>query len=203
MKTINRYFFLTLLTFGIIISTAPITMAQTPDGETPAVEEVCDGLEGKAYGLCNAYCEAKDCEEAAEETGHSSCQRLKENYFDLTGEDFFPCECEVNEEVCDGEDNNCDGDVDEGCGTCFIANDDRSIYAAFYVTPGPNSGLCNQEERVYSPFDVPEGWYYYVTFQPNQPNTNCTIANGPMTEDRCAQNLCIGCDTVWKTYEEF
>jgi hypothetical protein len=75
-------------------------MAQTPDGETPAVEEVCDGLEGKAYGLCNAYCEAKDCGEAAEETGHKSCQNLKDNYFDLTGEEIFPCEEAIFECPC-------------------------------------------------------------------------------------------------------
>ena len=38
-------------------------MAQTPDGETPANEGVCDVLIGATpglYGLCNAYCEAQD-----------------------------------------------------------------------------------------------------------------------------------------------
>ena len=29
-------------------------VASTPDGETPAVEEVCAGQVGAAYGLCNA-----------------------------------------------------------------------------------------------------------------------------------------------------
>lgn len=39
--------------------------AQTPDGETPANEDVCDGLIGATpglYGLCVAFCEAQDCE---------------------------------------------------------------------------------------------------------------------------------------------
>lgn len=38
-------------------------MAQTPDGETPANEGVCDVLQGGTpglYGLCVAYCEAQD-----------------------------------------------------------------------------------------------------------------------------------------------
>lgn len=39
--------------------------AQTPDGETPANEGVCDGLVGSTpglYGLCVAFCEAQDAE---------------------------------------------------------------------------------------------------------------------------------------------
>jgi hypothetical protein len=39
-------------------------VAQTPDGETPANEGVCDVLQGGStpglYGLCVAYCEAQD-----------------------------------------------------------------------------------------------------------------------------------------------
>ena len=38
-------------------------MAQTPDGQTPANEGVCDVLQGHTpglYGLCVAYCEAQD-----------------------------------------------------------------------------------------------------------------------------------------------
>ncbi len=42
---------------------ATVVVAQTPDGETPANEGVCDSLIGATpglYGLCNAYCEAQD-----------------------------------------------------------------------------------------------------------------------------------------------
>ena len=40
-------------------------MAQTPDGETPAEETVCDPLKADGitkglYGLCVAFCEAQD-----------------------------------------------------------------------------------------------------------------------------------------------
>jgi hypothetical protein len=40
--------------------------AQTPDGEVPANEHVCDGLKADGitkalYGLCVAFCEAQDC----------------------------------------------------------------------------------------------------------------------------------------------
>jgi len=40
-------------------------LAQTPDGQTPAAEDTCDPLKGDGvtpglYGLCVAFCEAKD-----------------------------------------------------------------------------------------------------------------------------------------------
>lgn len=39
-------------------------VAQTPDGQTPATESVCNeaALGGALKGLCNAYCEALDCD---------------------------------------------------------------------------------------------------------------------------------------------
>jgi len=46
-----------------VIAFAPPLLASTPDGEKPAVESVCDDLQGGTpglYGLCIAYCEAQD-----------------------------------------------------------------------------------------------------------------------------------------------
>jgi hypothetical protein len=46
-----------------IVAVAFNTQAKTPDGETPANEGICDGLEFATpglYGLCIAYCEAQD-----------------------------------------------------------------------------------------------------------------------------------------------
>ena len=63
--------------------------AQTPDGQTPAEETVCDILSGKAWGLCVAYCEAQDCDLFPD---HPSCDVLRQNSTRLTGSDKFPCE---------------------------------------------------------------------------------------------------------------
>jgi hypothetical protein len=44
---------------------SPVAVAQTPDGETPANEGVCDeliGLTPGLYGLCVGFCEAQDAE---------------------------------------------------------------------------------------------------------------------------------------------
>jgi hypothetical protein len=64
---------------------------KTPNGKTPAKENVCHEYKegGEVYGLCIAYCEAKNCQT---ETDDPSCAKLKENYVCLTNMDFLPCE---------------------------------------------------------------------------------------------------------------
>lgn len=69
-----------------------LVFAQTPDGETPANEGVCDSLIGLTpglYGLCVGFCEAQDCEatwnpETSELTFDASCKpsnpKILENY---------------------------------------------------------------------------------------------------------------------------
>ena len=54
-----------LLLVSVLVLVAATGYAQTPDGETPANEGVCDeliGLTPGLYGLCVAFCEAQDCE---------------------------------------------------------------------------------------------------------------------------------------------
>ncbi len=69
-----------------------MAVAGTPDGSTPAEETVCDGLSGASKGICNAYCEAKDCDldDGSNASKSRACERLASKYQDLTGEDL-PC----------------------------------------------------------------------------------------------------------------
>ena len=69
--------------------------AKTPDGETPAVEDVCSLLTGAAFGLCNAYCEAMDCHLEDPKASSTACGKVGDKLVAITGEDP-PCE----EEVC-------------------------------------------------------------------------------------------------------
>jgi hypothetical protein len=78
-----------LLACSISVTIVPWGFAQTPDGETPALETVCDGLEGQAFELCEAYCEAQDCDEYPDQ---NSCTVLKRNYARVTGIDYLPCD---------------------------------------------------------------------------------------------------------------
>lgn len=81
----------------------------TPDGEPPALESECTDWQGQpGYGLCKAFCEAKDCDlvlsSYCETNGCDtdkkipSCERIKLEWENLTGEDSLPCE----EETCLG-----------------------------------------------------------------------------------------------------
>ncbi|MEE8525768.1 MAG: putative Ig domain-containing protein, partial [Thermoanaerobaculia bacterium] len=65
----------------------------TPDGDPPADEDVCDvfrGVNGPAFGLCNAFCEAQDCDGPG--FRETPCEQLRQNFIEQTGENRFPCE---------------------------------------------------------------------------------------------------------------
>jgi hypothetical protein len=65
--------------------------AETPDGQTPSEETVCDSQSGAAYGLCTAYCEAMDCDSPFAEASPTACSRVRANYERITGQPL-PCE---------------------------------------------------------------------------------------------------------------
>lgn len=64
--------------------------AQTPDGEPPSAEDVCAGLSGDAYGICNAYCEAMDCDSPERKASERACEQKYQKFRELTDEDP-PC----------------------------------------------------------------------------------------------------------------
>ena len=86
------------LVLGLSLSTTPTATASTPDGETPAEETVCDDLDGAEFGLCNAYCEAMDCDLAYDEDPetepHASdraCEQVLANFQKHSGGEDPPC----------------------------------------------------------------------------------------------------------------
>lgn len=66
--------------------------AQTADGMTPAEEMVCDGEVGAAFGLCNAFCEAMDCDSDTPQASDNACDKVAANFAKHTGRDRLPCE---------------------------------------------------------------------------------------------------------------
>ena len=80
---------------GLSLSAFPVYAQGTPDGQTPAQEKVCSGLSGAAFGLCNAYCEAQDCDVHR----RPSCEILRSNFEKVTGAAHFPCDT-VIEPAC-------------------------------------------------------------------------------------------------------
>lgn len=70
----------------------------TPDGETPAEETVCDELSGPSFGLCNAYCEAMDCDSDFPAASQNACDKVAANYAKHSDGEELPCV--VVEEEC-------------------------------------------------------------------------------------------------------
>ena len=65
----------------------------TPDDVPPAWEILCEkasGGDNQAFGLCIAYCEARDCDIG---TDSKPCEQLRENYMEITGA-AMPCDFE-------------------------------------------------------------------------------------------------------------
>jgi hypothetical protein len=74
---------------------ATLGLKKMPDGQPPAVEEGCSGLSGPAFGLCNAYCEAMDCDcdgvSCTANASQTACDRVAQQSAAATGGDLPPC----------------------------------------------------------------------------------------------------------------
>lgn len=91
--------------FALLLVCTGATLAQTPDWMTPSQETVCDNESGAANGLCNAYCEAMDCELANDsfpdtepKASATACSKVRSKFQQTTGRDL-PCEvqCPCND----------------------------------------------------------------------------------------------------------
>jgi hypothetical protein len=80
-----------LLPLCLLLTFAGAAAAQTPDGAPPAEETVCDAETGAAYGLCNAYCEAMDCDSDEPSASATACGKVRGKFQNITGRDV-PCE---------------------------------------------------------------------------------------------------------------
>jgi len=77
----------------LICTGAGAALAQgTPDWMTPSEETICDSESGAAYGLCNAYCEAMDCNSPNAQASATACSKVKDKFTNITGRAFLPCE---------------------------------------------------------------------------------------------------------------
>ncbi|MDH3589936.1 MAG: thrombospondin type 3 repeat-containing protein [Gammaproteobacteria bacterium] len=128
--------------FLVVLMYALGAAASTPDGETPAEEQICTdaGLRGAAWGLCNAYCEAMDCD-GEPHASETACNRVLAKFLEKTDAGFLPpcldpdtdgdgiadsednCPAQTNADQADG-----DGDgVGDACDNCpTIVNPDQA-----------------------------------------------------------------------------
>ncbi|MGA1865153.1 MAG: hypothetical protein ACMUHX_08830 [bacterium] len=87
-----RTFLIALLLILFIITPCFAKIHGTPYGQTPHEEDVCDAETGVAFGLCNAYCEAMDCDSENPHASEKACARIKSLYTKHTGNKYPPCE---------------------------------------------------------------------------------------------------------------
>ena len=90
--------YLMTATMLAVLAFAPLSLAQTADGMTPAEEQVCDELNGALYGLCVAYCEAMDCHLGDQFASDEACERVLTNYMTHSDGVMPPCETDTTGE---------------------------------------------------------------------------------------------------------
>jgi hypothetical protein len=138
----------TLCVLTLALLSAFSATASTPDGQTPSQETICDGQIGAAYGLCNAYCEAMDCESPAPHASPTACTRVLNNYLKHTGM-MPPCAvtCPCPESLplfaafVDGSQP-----IDE----CIATEETISVTAAdgqFSIVVSAEGGFCRDNEE--------------------------------------------------------
>ena len=77
-----------MLALGAVQLTATAANAQTADGTTPADELFCDdNFDGQLRGLCNAFCEAMDCDSLNAQASANACIKMEEKIAPLLEED--------------------------------------------------------------------------------------------------------------------
>jgi hypothetical protein len=87
---------------ALLVALAGNALTKTPDGQPPSTENACTGLSGSARGLCNAYCQAQDCDVHE----RPSCEKLRTQFQRQTGSGKFPCDrvaCGQSAPACDGD----------------------------------------------------------------------------------------------------
>lgn len=81
------------LFLSLMIFVVP-SVAATPDGFTPSQETVCEdaGLTGALWGLCNAYCQAMDCDSDSPKASLEACRKTAQKYAEKSSGAVLPCE---------------------------------------------------------------------------------------------------------------
>ena len=81
------------LRFGFLLCICSLVVPQVTAGQRHGSQTVCDSADliGAAFGACNAYCEALDCDGSPGRGSSKACENTLERFMDLTGE-LPPCE---------------------------------------------------------------------------------------------------------------
>ncbi|MCB9640068.1 MAG: hypothetical protein H6728_04620 [Myxococcales bacterium] len=162
-------------------------------GEIKPTPEICNGIDDDCNGQIDDNCQkctpgySRLCEYKgpAGTEGKGVCRgSIQVCVYDAQTQsyDFGPCIGEIlpSEEICDGQDNNCDGQVDESCTECK-AGDTKACYTGPPNTQ--NKGTCKDGIQV---------CYYNPQTKKNEFGA-CLGEVSPQTEV-CNDNIDNNCD---------
>jgi hypothetical protein len=125
----------TLCAFVVFIMAMGAAYALTPE------EDVCGKYSDNAWGLCNAYCTAMDCDSEQTNASGYACIQVAANFTRATGEESMPC-----------EDNEPAAPTDTQAGSCpcnfslpFWTDPDR-VDAIVQILPSRSLNFCIKDD---------------------------------------------------------
>jgi hypothetical protein len=124
----------TLCAFVVFIMVMGAAYALTP-------EDVCGDYTDNAWGLCNAYCTAMDCDSEQTNASGYACIQVAANFMRATGKESMPC-----------EDNEPAAPTDTQAGSCpcnfslpFWTDPDR-VDAIVQILPSRSLNFCIKDD---------------------------------------------------------
>ncbi len=173
-----------VLTAAFFLSAGHVSIvsAGTADGLTPSVETPCDeaGLTGSAWGLCNSYCEAKDCDYEFPRASMRSCARTLRNFYRVTdglvppcvntaGDDIPTCPCYSASDLTTAMVDGCSDVVANFCDDeqCVLECSDPAFFA--FASSTPDENFCEV---------VTEGTLVAVEISPEEADACMNLVRG-------------------------
>jgi len=151
-----RFFLISTLLLFLLSFLTPAYAVKTGDGVVPAEETVCDD-DPFSFGLCNAYCEALDCDSDTPLGTQRACSRVLDNYMEKSDGIYPPCV----DFSCP-----CDFDLNIDSDILLIRTVNSDLFAGTYecngVGPNGEAGLHYYVEDADDPRLNGDVYYYFT-----------------------------------------
>jgi len=104
---------------------------------------VCDGLTGAAYGLCNAYCNAMKCGTDQQNASDNACGKVRNDFFKHSDLLYIPCDDPCQEDVSNNPENECPCDFSASNPTRDCWSDDELDFSTCPMAPLGTKNNCS------------------------------------------------------------